>query len=361
MILVNFEIYDFRNYQFARIESIPPGIVAIVGNNGQGKTSIIEAIGYLSNKNSFRGASKDVIIRYGQDQSVIRGGFVSSLGRDLLIEASISKTHPDKFFINKQQQSRVSHLSNTVPTTIFSSNDIEVVRGSPSLRRNFLDSGVSMIYPKGDSVISAVEKILRQRATLLKQSGGKLTPEISATLEVWDRQLSFYGEQLVKFRQDLLNLISPYISKAYKEISESGDQMSLAYAKSWDGDLIDELGKSRAEDLRRQVNSIGPHRDDLEINLNNHPVKHNGSQGEQRTAAFALKVALHSLYRETTGEDPILLLDDVFSELDEDRSMALLGSISAKQTFITTTGTIPGVVEPSLQISVKKGSIVDTL
>ena len=361
MILVNFEIYNFRNYEFAKIESIPPGIVAIVGNNGQGKTSIIEAIGYLSNKSSFRGASKEVIIRYGQDQSVIRGGLVSSQGRDLLIEASISKIHPDKFFINKQQQTRVSQVSKTVPTTVFSSHDIEIVRGAPSLRRNFLDSGVSMIYPKGDSVISAVEKILRQRATLLKQSGGRITPEISSTLEVWDRQLSIYGEQLVDYRQELLNRITPYISKAYQEISKSGDQISLTYIKSWKGYLIDELGKSRADDLRRQVNSIGPHRDDLDINLNSHPVKHNGSQGEQRTAAFALKVALHSLYREITGEDPILLLDDVFSELDEDRSMALLGSISAKQTFITTTGVIPNAVKPSLRISVKQGSIVGTL
>ena len=135
----------------------------------------------------------------------------------------------------------------------------------------------------------------------------------------------------------------------------------MSYKCSWTGDLYRGLVDTRKDDLRRQANGIGPHRDELEIDLDTHPVRHNGSQGEQRTAAYALKVAFHALYRDTVGEDPILLLDDVFSELDFQRSEAILNSVSATQTILTTTGNIPEILEPTLKIHVKQGTLVDTV
>lgn len=361
MFISSLELRDFRNYTSIFFNPIPEGIVAIIGNNGQGKTSLLEALGYLSTKNSFRGASKDVMIRYGQNESIIRGEFTSSTGRDLLIEASMSKLRADKFLINKQPQVRTSSLNHVIPITIFSAQDIEVVRGAPALRRGFLDSGVSMIFPKGDSIITSLDKVLRQRTTLLKQSGGKPTSEIISTLDVWDQQLSHYGNQLVELREQLVDLIMPYFRKAYRDISGSGDEVSLSYFRSWQGDLFKELQNNRNEDLKRQINTIGPHRDDLEINLNNHLARHAGSQGEQRTSAYSLKVALHTLYREISQEDPILLLDDVFSELDEQRCKSLIGSICATQTFITTTGKIPEINRPTSRIFVHQGAFVASL
>lgn len=361
MFISSLELRDFRNYTSINFNRVPTGIVAIIGNNGQGKTSLLEALGYLSTKNSFRGASKDVMIRYGQNESIIRGEFTSSGGRDLLIEASISKLRADKFLINKQPQTRTSSVNHVIPITIFSAQDVEVVRGAPALRRGFLDSGVSMIFPKGDSIIASLDKVLRQRATLLKQSGGKSTPEVVSTLDVWDQQLSHYGNQLVELREQLVDLITPYFRRAYRDISGSNDDVSLFYSRSWQGELSDELKNNRNEDLKRQINSIGPHRDDLEIHLNNHLARHTGSQGEQRTSAYSLKVALHSLYRERSNEDPILLLDDVFSELDEQRSQSLISSISATQTFITTTGKIPEISQQTSRIFIHQGSFVDSL
>lgn len=361
MYLKRLELRDFRNYKELIFEPKTTGTFAIIGNNGQGKTSLLEAIGFLSNKNSFRGANKDVIIRYEQDDAVIRGLFESSSGREILVEASMSRSNRDRFLINKQAHSKVSTISNVIPTTIFSAQDIEVVRGAPSLRREFLDRNIEMLYPKGASLIANVEKILKQRSVLLKQSGGSATPEIISTLDVWDQQLSNFGTRLVELRESISTQIQPYINQAYKDISGSENIISLSYKRSWQGDLIDNLKETRKVDLRRQSNGVGPHRDDLEILLNEHPIRFNGSQGEQRTSAYALKVGFHALYRNETNEDPILLLDDVFSELDNYRSDALLNSVLASQTILTTTGLIPKALEPTLKIYIKQGQLLDNL
>lgn len=361
MFIERLELHNFRNYQELSFEPTPSGVIAIIGKNGQGKTSLMEALGYLSNKTSFRGATKEFMISYQSDEAVIRGSFQSSLGRKLLVEASMSKTSRDRFLINKQPQSKLSFTNRVVPVTIFASLDIEVVRGAPSLRRGYLDTAIEMLYPKGASVITNVEKILRQRAVLLKQSGGSPTPDVLSTLEVWDQQLSVYGTQLVDYRRDLVNKISPYVKDSYNHISGSDKNMSLRYRCSWEGDLYKELYRNRREDLKRQSNGIGPHRDDLEINLDGHQIRHHGSQGEQRTSAYALKVALHSLYRDQSSEDPILLLDDVFSELDESRSEAILSSVRATQIILTTTGNIPTSLVPTKRVFVNDGRVVDTL
>lgn len=357
MFLKRLELHNFRNYEQIVFEPTSPGVTAIIGDNGQGKTSLLEAIGYLSTKSSFRGANKEVVIRYEQEEAILRGYFESSTGRELLVEASMARHGRDRFLINKQSASRVSH-DRVVPVTIFASQDIEVVRGAPALRRDFLNNGVEMLYPKGYSVISTVEKILRQRAVLLKQSGGSLSSEVASTLDVWDQQLGFYGEKLVELRENLVELLAPHVSEAYRNISSSTDGVNLSYIKSWQGSLQEQLHKNRREDIRRQSNGIGPHRDELEVELKGHPIRHNGSQGEQRTAAYAIKVGMHSLYREQKGEDPILLLDDVFSELDSSRSEKILNCVIAQQTILTTTGNIPVIAEPVLKIYVEHGALV---
>ena len=355
------ELHDFRNYGELRFEPAQSGITLIVGDNGQGKTSLIEAICYLVSRRSFRGASKETVISYDSNEAIIRAGFSSSQKRDILLEASLSRTRRDRFLFNKQSISKVSESTNVIPITVFAAQDIDVVRGAPAMRRDFLDGCVATLYPRGSSVIAAVERVLRQRAMLLKQSGGVLTPEISSTLDVWDSQLSQYGSKLVEFRQELVSLIAPYVNDAYRKISGTRETISLNYRTSWTGELRDELVKIRKDDLRKQANGLGPHRDELDIELDSHSVRHNGSQGEQRTAAYALKVAFHSMYKDRTGEDPILLLDDVFSELDSSRSEAILNSVLATQTIMTTTGDLPGIVHPALKITVNRGVLVGTV
>lgn len=361
MIIKWLELHNFRNYTELLFEPKSAGAVIIVGNNGQGKTSLLEAISYLSTKKSFRGAVKESMISYDSVEAVIRAGFESSHQRDILVEASMMRSGRDRFLVNKQPLSKVSDINKVIPVTVFAAQDIEVVRGAPQLRRDFLDQCVAMLFPRGSSILSSVEKVLRQRNVLLKQSGGALTAEIASTLEVWDQQLSVYGTKLVELRSELVELMTPYVFEAYRVVSGSNETVSLAYKRSWDGDLYNELVNHRRDDLRRQTNGIGPHRDELEIDLDGHPIRHNGSQGEQRTAAYALKIAFHSLYRDRVGEDPILLLDDVFSELDEVRSEAILRSVSAAQTILTTTGNIPGILEPTMKIYVKEGRLVDSL
>ncbi len=359
MILKWLELHGFRNYKEILFNPSPSGITVIDGDNGQGKTSILEAISYLATKRSFRGASKEAIINYEADEAVLRAAFESSHKRDILVEASLSRSRRDRFLVNKQPPSKVSDINKTVPVTVFAAQDIEVVRGAPIARRDFLDDCVSMLFPRGPAIIASVEKVLRQRAMLLKQSGGMLTPEVSSTLDVWDRQLSQYGSQLVELRQELVLLMDPYVNTAYKEISSRNDRISLSYRCSWQGDLHQELMRNRKDDIRRQSNGIGPHRDELEIDIDGHPIRHNGSQGEQRTAAYSMKVAFHTLYRERMGEDPILLLDDVFSELDNTRCKAILNSVTATQTILTTTGTVPGELNPDLRVTVNDGAIIE--
>ncbi len=361
MILKWLELHNFRNYTKLLFEPKSAGAVIVIGNNGQGKTSLLEAIDYLSTKKSFRGATKESMIGYESDEAVIRASFESSHQREILVEASMVRSGRDRFLVNKQQLSRVSDINKVTPVTVFAAQDIEVVRGAPQLRRDFLDQCVAMLFPRGSSIISSVEKVLRQRGVLLKQTGGILTAEVASTLEVWDQQLSFYASKLVELRKELVELMTPYVFEAYRVVSGKDETVSLAYKCSWDGDLYSELVSHRREDLRRQTNSIGPHRDEVEIDLDGHPIRHNGSQGEQRTAAYALKIAFHSLYRDRIGEDPILLLDDVFSELDESRGEAILKSVSATQTILTTTGNIPGILEPTMKMYVKEGRLVDSL
>lgn len=361
MYLARIELHNFRNCLDLMFEPGAQGVFAIMGKNGQGKTSLLEAIAYLSTRTSFRGASKETVISYGAEEAVIRGNFVTSSGREILVETSLSRSSRDRFALNKNVQKKAASVKRTVPVTVFTTQDIEVVRGGPALRREFLDGGVEMTNPRGETTISAVEKILRQRATLLRQAGGAVTREVSDTLDVWDHQLSQYGTKLAEMREGLIAMILPYARDAYCAISGSGDDLSLRYQRSWDGDLADSLAVGRQEDLRRQANGTGPHRDEMEINLNGRPLRHNGSQGEQRTAAYALRVALHSLYKDLEGEDPILLLDDVFSELDSSRSEAILASISAAQTILTTAGEIPGSIAPTKKIFISHGVLDDSL
>jgi DNA replication and repair protein RecF len=349
---------DFRNYASAELAPAP-GITAIVGSNGEGKTNLLEAIGYLATLSSFRGAPGEALVRAGCETAVVRAE-VEVEGRTSLLEAELRAVGRDRVQVNRQPLKRARDLLGTIRVTVFSPDDLELVKGGPGERRRLLDDTLVACSPRHDATRSDLDRILRQRATLLRQSGGRLTPEIEATLDVWDAKLTEVGERLAEARESLVARLEPVVAKAYDDVASAAANVTLRYDAPWRADgLATALAAARAEDLRRGVTTVGPHRDELSLTIDGLPARTHASQGEQRSLALALRLGVHAVVTEATGTPPVLLLDDVFSELDADRSHALLAHLPVGQTLLTTAGVLAEGVTPELVVRVRDGSIVD--
>src|SRR5581483_7965852 len=337
---------DFRNYREVEIEPAPDGLTAVVGANGEGKTNLLEAIGYLATLSSFRGAPAAALVREGCDSAVVRAE-AEREGRSVLLEAQLAAAGRDRVLVNRQPLRRARDLLGAIRVSVFSPDDLALVKGGPSGRRDFLDDTVVALHAKHDVLRSDVERILRQRGALLKQAGGRLTAEIESTLDVWDTKLATAGEALVAARRDTLALLEPEVVKAYGQLAGTGAIVSLRYLQSWTGDLLGALGASRHDDLRRVATLVGPHRDDVVLTIDGLPARTHASQGEQRSLALALRLAAHRGVGDVTGTPPVLLLDDVFSELDPGRAEALIDHIPDGQAFVSTTGLLPSAAKPA--------------
>lgn len=239
---------------------------------------------------------------------------------------------------------------------MFSPDDLSLVKGSPGERRTYLDDTLVALHPRYDQARGDLEKILRQRAALLKQSGGRLTTEIELTLDVFDAKLVQAGEYLAKARGGLVAELEPVLAEAYRSVARVPAPVSAVYEPPWMADgLAPALLAARRDDLRRGVSTVGPHRDDLELTLNDLPARTHASQGEQRSLALALRLAAHDVITRRADTPPVLLLDDVFSELDPDRSAALLAALPEGQTVLTTASGLPEGAVPGLVIDVLDG------
>jgi DNA replication and repair protein RecF len=205
---------------------------------------------------------------------------------------------------------------------------------------------------------SDVERILRQRTTLLKQAGGRLTADIAATLDVWDAKLAAAGAELAAARAALVASLDSAIGKAYDQVASASADVAVSYQQSWDGPLAEALAAARADDVRRGVTTVGPHRDELALSIGGLPGRTHASQGEQRSLALALRLAGHGLVTEATGSAPVLLLDDVFSELDPERSAALVAHLPSGQAFLTTAGVLPEGIRADATVRVAGGRVV---
>jgi DNA replication and repair protein RecF len=348
---------DFRNYTAAELEPAP-GLTAVVGANGEGKTNLLEAVGYLATLASFRGAPGDALVRAGAEAAVVRAE-VEREGRTSLLEAELRAVGRDRVLVNRQPLKRARDLLGTVRTTVFSPDDLVLVKGGPAERRRLLDDALVACAPRHDATRSDLDRILRQRTTLLKQAGGRLSPEVAATLDVWDAKLAEVGEVLGTAREKLVVRLEPVVAKAYDEVASAAAQVTLTYEAPWRvGGLAAALEAARNDDVRRAVSTVGPHRDELALTINGLPARTHASQGEQRSLALALRLATHAVVTEVTGSTPILLLDDVFSELDPDRSAALLQHLPPGQSLLTTAGPLPEAVVPQLVVRVRGGTIV---
>lgn len=356
MLLRRLWLTDFRNYGTCELD-LDDGLTAIVGANGHGKSNLIEAIGYLATTESFRGAPTEALIRTGAERSFVRAE-IGHRDRDVLVEAEIALHGRGRVLVNKQRLARARDLLGIFRVTVFAPDDLAIVKGGPALRRGYLDDLAVALSPKIDLVRADYERIVKQRNTLLKQAGGRLNDEVALTLDVWDEKLAAAGEALAAAREAVVRELMPLLAQAYDDLAGSPAAVTIRYDAPWRSEgLATALARARPEDLRRAVTSVGPHRDELVAAIGAMPARTHASQGEQRTLALALRLAGHELVRARFEDPPVLLLDDVFSELDPARSAALLAHLPAGQIVLTAAGPLPAGVEPQRRLCVHDGRV----
>ena len=364
MIVNHLELVDFRNYASGVFE-LTEGTTAIIGDNGQGKTNLAEALAYLATLSSFRGAPGEALVRAGADQAIIRATVRHDDGRESLIEAELAVAGRNRVQVNKQKLQRVRDLLGTVRVTVFSPDDLVVVKGGPGDRRRFMDDTLVALATKYDAVRLEIDRIVKQRNTLLKQAqraghrADDLPSEIATTLDVWDRRFADVADRFGHARATLISRITPMVQEAYEELAGEATPIELRYQPPWRTvGLLAALERARGDDVRRGVSTVGPHRDELELSINALPARTHASQGEQRTLALSLRLGAHQLVTERTGTAPLLVLDDVLSELDEGRSTALLGHLPPGQIVITTASELPPAARADRILRVVAGSVV---
>lgn len=347
---------DFRSYESAEL-ALAPGHTAVLGDNGQGKTNLLEAVAWLATMESLRGAASETLVRAGADRAVVRAEGETD-GRALLLEAELVPSGRNRVQVNRQRLHRSRDLLGVVRVTVFTPDDLALVKGGPAGRRRFLDGVLAAVHPRYDALRAEVERIVKQRNALLKQARGVMDESAAFTLDVWDTKLDEAGTRLAQARSRLVERLAPIVAGAYEAVavgSEARAHTSLRYESAWlglDGGLAGALAAGRRDDLRRGVTMVGPHRDDLGIDLGGFAARSHASQGEQRSLALALRLASHAIVTDVTGSAPMLLLDDVFSELDPRRSDALLANLPPGQALVTSASGLPVGAAPEQVVRV---------
>ncbi len=346
-----------RSFDRAVFQADPEGLTVLTGPNGAGKTTVLEAVAFVGTHRSFRTANRESLVQTGEERAIIRA-LLRREGRPLTVESELVPGRSPRTLVNHRPTSARSALAEAVPVTVFSPEDLGVVQGPPARRRELLDGAIRLVDHRTGSDLDVLERVLRQRAALLKQASGRLTADVATTLDVWDARLADAGERVAEARRALAEAVEPQAAQAYADLAGGldgsggrGAPIAVRYRPSWDGDLAGALAARRTDDVRRAATTVGPHRDDVELALYGRDARTHASQGEQRSLALALRLALHRLVAERTGHAPILLLDDVFSELDQDRSRELARHLPPGQALLTTAAPLP----PGLQAA----SVVD--
>jgi len=357
MIVSRLELVDFRNYGNAAFD-FEPGTTAVVGRNGQGKTNLAEALAYLATLDSFRGAPLDALIRVGADTAVVRATVVHDDGREVLVELELARNGRNRAMVNRQKLGRSRDLLGVMRVTVFSPDDLAMIKEGPGERRRFLDDVLVSMALKYDALRLELDRIVKQRNTLLKQVGGRLNDETSLTLDVWDAKMADIGDQFGQARAVLVARLSPLVVEAYEQLADRPTSIELRYEPAWrQRGLAEALARSRSDDVRRGVSTVGPHRDDLDLLVSGMPARTHSSQGEQRTLALALRLAAHRLVTDKVGSAPVLVLDDVLSELDPYRCEALLRHLPVGQVVLTTAGALPEAAHPDAVVRIEAGMV----
>lgn len=339
LVLERLWLTNFRSHRSLELD-FDAGVTALIGPNGSGKTNIVESIGWLTSMRSFRGAPNDALIHRDSEVAIARAQLRSDQ-RELLLEAELPRTGRLRVQMNKQRMQR-KDLLGVMSVTVFAPDDLELIKGSPGERRSYLDGVVVSLHPRNEQIRAKVDKVLKQRNALLKGVHGRLDNDAAFTLDVWDSKLAEVGDQLGALRADAIAQLSPLVTEALQAVAGAQHRVELRYVAPWfENGLVAGLVESRKDDVRRGITTVGPHRDEIEILLNGMPARTHASQGEQRSLALALRLAGHELVRATTGVAPLLVLDDVFSELDDNRSTALIEALPDGQTLVTSAIDLP--------------------
>ena len=336
MFISHLSLQDFRSYKNLELP-LTTGTHIFIGENGEGKTNIVEAVMYLALLSSHRISSDAPLIKLGAERGYIRAK-VSDSDRDTLIELEINNGKANRAKVNQNPVRSQRAISGLVKAICFSPEDLDLVRGDPSERRTFLDHLLIQRNPRLGGVISDYEKALKQRNTLLKARA----PE--STLHPWNEHLANFGGEVIAARLKLIRDLTPHLMNSYENISVK-KKPSLEYKSNLENltedkdanktELLKKIGEVSYQERERGISLVGPHRDDLLLNLGEHPVKGFASHGESWSIALSLRLASYLLLK-ADGDNPILILDDVFSELDQSRRERLAKlTESTEQTFIT--------------------------
>lgn len=335
MIIESIELKNYRNYEELHMD-FSPGTNILYGDNAQGKTNVLEAVYVCSTTKSHRGSKDKEMIRFDQEESHIKM-CVRKLDVPYRIDMHLKKNKAKGIAINGIPIRKASELFGIVNVVFFSPEDLNIIKNGPDQRRRFMDLELCQLDKLYVHALVQYNRVLLQRNKLLKELN--FHPEYEETLDVWDMQLIQYGEKIIERRREFINRVNEIISYIHKKLTGEREEIQVIYEPS-NGSLALEqvLLKNRERDIRIKSTSAGPHRDDICFMVEGLDIRRYGSQGQQRTAALSLKLSEIELVKQAENDTPVLLLDDVLSELDKHRQNYLLDSINDIQTLITCTG-----------------------
>ena len=335
MIIKSIELKNFRNYEELNL-NLDGGTNILYGDNAQGKTNILESIYVSGTTKSHKGSRDKEMIRFGENEAHIRT-MVEKNQMSYQIDMHLKKNRSKGIAINGVPIRKASELFGVLNMVFFSPEDLNIIKNGPSERRRFLDSEICQLDKIYLSDLTKYNKVLNQRNKLLKDIG--FQPGLTETLDVWDMQLVSYGKKIISLRKRFMEELGEIIRQIHSNLTGQKEEIRLLYEPDVEEEVFEEkLQSAREKDLRFRVTSVGPHRDDFCVQTNGIDIRKYGSQGQQRTAALSLKMSEIYLVEKVTKDHPVLLLDDVLSELDNNRQNYLLQSIHNIQTVITCTG-----------------------
>jgi DNA replication and repair protein RecF len=378
LYVAHLSLHDFRSYTGLEVD-LEPGVTSFVGRNGQGKTNIVEAIDYLSRLSSHRVAAELPLVRRGASQAVVRAAVVRD-DRRAVIEVEINPGKSNRARVNRGQLPRAKELLGLVRTVLFAPDDLALVKGDPTERRKFADD--LLVLHRGARYAGTrtdYDRVLKQRNSLLKTARvrGSSAEAALSTLDVWDERLARLGAEIMASRARLVEELNPLLGKAYEAVARGAtrDDATLAYKPSFDPSVVEEapalvlrsersehlegtvskppdleramlaeIERRRPDELDRGISLVGPHRDDLLCSLGEFPVKGYASHGESWSFALALRLASYELLR-ATGDDPVLILDDVFAELDTGRRSQLADLVAGAEQVLVTAAVLDDIPE----------------